>query len=435
MTGYLPDIPRLYTALAEWLACIIFMQPLRKRFGKTRYYMALLAAGLLQGGLQWLAGGLPLSFWVPGMCLNILLMTAFIYCCCDLKLKDAVYWCASAFVMAEFAASLEWQIYSFLIWKGLPHRPATGLVFMVFFYGAVFSIAFLLKRKIVSWDTGTGVSAKEMISAGVVAVIAFVMSNIGFVLEGAFYGRDAGMILFYVRTLVDLSGICILYIQQNQRHEAYLRKELQSIHNMFELQYEQYRAYKENSEYINRKCHDLKHQIEVLRSERDEEKRVEYLREMEDMVRNFKSDVVTGNGVLDTILTRKNAYCIAHQIPFTCIADGKLLKFMEPLDICSIFGNALDNAIESVEKNVNPDKRMIRLKVFSQNSFLMICLENYCEETRDLDHGFPDTTKKDKLNHGYGLKSIRHTVQKYGGTMTLHSDNNWFIMRVLIPVA
>ena len=64
----------------------------------------------------------------------------------------------------------------------------------------------------------------------------------------------------------------------------------------------------------------------------------------------------------------------------------------------------------------------------------MICLENYCEEKLDLLQGFPDTTKEDKKNHGYGLKSIRYTIEKYRGTMTLHTENNWFVMRILIPL-
>ena len=168
--------------------------------------------------------------------------------------------------------------------------------------------------------------------------------------------------------------------------------------------------------------------------EQDGEKRESYLQEMERMVKNFNADIVTGNGVLDTILTRKNAYCVQNNINFTCLVDGKLLSFLETLDICSIFGNALDNAIESVKKNPGPDKRLIRLKAFNQNSFLIISLENYCEEKIDLREGLPETTKEDKGNHGYGLKSIKYTVEKYGGTMTLHAENNWFIMRILIPL-
>lgn len=429
-----PGMPRVYTALAEWIACVIYIYPLKKRFGGLKLFIALALAGVLQIFLQELAGSFPFALWVPGTLMNILFMLLVIYICCAMNLKDAVYWCASALVTSEVVASLEWQVYCFAVWNGMENNMQNAVVFFILIFAMLFTLIFLLKKRIVSWDTGIHVTTKEMLIAVIAATIIYSMSNIGFVLESALSGNATGSSLFHIRTLVDFCGFCILYIQQNQRHEAFLKKELTSIHNIFELQYEQYRTYKENSEFINQKCHDLKHQIDVIRSEQNIEKRESYLQEMEKMIKNFKTDIVTGNGVLDTILTRKNAYCAAHSINFTCIADGKLLDFLETLDICSIFGNALDNAIEYVEKNPDPDKRMIKLKIFSQNSFLMICLENYCEEQLDLLQGFPDTTKEDKKNHGYGLKSIRYTVEKYRGTMTLHTENDWFVMRILIPL-
>ena len=224
-------------------------------------------------------------------------------------------------------------------------------------------------------------------------------------------------------------------MQQNQRNETYLRKELRSINVIFDQQYQQYLMYKENSEYISRKCHDLKHQINVIRQETDREKRESYLEEMETMVKTFQTDIVTGNKILDTILTQKNSECIQKNINFTCMVDGKYLSMLDTLDICSIFGNALDNAIECVEKFEEKDKRIIRLQVFAQNQFLIICLENYCDNHNlQLEEGLPGTTKQDKQNHGYGLKSIRYTAEKYGGSMTVHMENNWFTMRILLPM-
>ncbi len=429
-----PGMPRIYTALAEWIACIIYVYPLKKRFSKRKSFLILAMAGIGQILLQEWAGTFPLTFWIPGTMMNTLFMLFVIYLCCAMNLKDAVYWCANALITSEVAASLEWQIYCFAVWNGMENTGRNAGVFLVLLYLVLFTLIFILIKRIVNWDTGLYVSTKEMLIAVIVTFIIYVMSNIGFVLDSALSGNATGRSLFYIRTLVDICGFCILYIQQNQRYEAHLRKEIQSVQNIFELQYEQYRAYKENSDYIKRKCHDLKHQIDVIRMEQDGEKRESYLQEMERMVKNFNADIVTGNGVLDTILTRKNAYCVQNNINFTCLVDGKLLSFLETLDICSIFGNALDNAIESVKKNPGPDKRLIRLKAFNQNSFLIISLENYCEEKIDLREGLPETTKEDKRNHGYGLKSIKYTVEKYGGTMTLHAEDNWFIMRILIPL-
>lgn len=429
-----PGMPRIYTALAEWIVCIMYIYPLKKRFEKNKLLLLLVLAGAGQIFLQEWVGTFPLVLWVPGVVITTLFMLFIIYLCCAMKWRDAVYWCANALITSEMIASLEWQIYCFSVWNGMENNWINALFFLIVIYAVLCVLIIILKKRIISWDTGICVNTKEMLIAVIVTLIIYIMSNIGFVLDSAMSGNATGRSLFYIRTLVDVCGFCILYIQQNQRYESHLHKEIQCIHNAFQLQYEQYRSYKENSDFIKRKCHDLKHQVDVIRSEQDGEKRESYLKEMEKAIRDFNVDIITGNAVLDTILTQKNAYCVRHNINFTCLVDGKLLASLETLDICSIFGNALDNAIEYVMQNPNQDKRMIRLKVFSQNSFLIINLENYCEEKMDLEQGFPDTTKKDRRNHGYGLKSIHYTVEKYGGSMTLHTENDWFIMRILIPL-
>jgi sensor histidine kinase regulating citrate/malate metabolism len=155
---------------------------------------------------------------------------------------------------------------------------------------------------------------------------------------------------------------------------------------------------------------------------------------MERAISVFESQNKTGNSVLDTVLTGKSLQCGEYNINFTCVADGTLLDFMEALDICSIFGNALDNAIESVKELADSEKRLIRLAVFSQNDFLMLRIENYYEGNLQFEDDLPLTTKKDKQMHGYGLKSIRSAAEKYGGTMSIKTDDNWFTINVLIPM-
>ena len=103
------------------------------------------------------------------------------------------------------------------------------------------------------------------------------------------------------------------------------------------------------------------------------------------------------------------------------------------MDICTIFGNALDNAIEYEEKIKDKKKRLIRVAVYSQNRFIMIRVENYCEVRLAEEDSLPETTKKNKEYHGYGLKSIRTTAEKYGGSMTVRTKDDWFYLRVLIP--
>ena len=133
-------------------------------------------------------------------------------------------------------------------------------------------------------------------------------------------------------------------------------------------------------------------------------------------------------------MTSKSLYCDNHGITLTSVVDGKLLDFMETMDICSIFGNALDNAIESVIKLEDKEKRLIHVTVSQQKSFLMIRVENYFEGGLEYAKGQLESTKKEKAFHGYGIKSIRYTVNKYDGAVDIDTKDNWFNLKILIPL-
>ena len=203
---------------------------------------------------------------------------------------------------------------------------------------------------------------------------------------------------------------------------------------MLQNQYAQYKQSKESIELINYKYHDLKHQIAVLRSETDPGKREEFLDKMEADIKKYENQNKTGNKVLDTVLTTKSLYCAKHNITFTCVADGTLLDFMDVMDICSIFGNALDNAIECELKIPDKEKRLIHVSVSKQKNFLLLRFENYYDTELNYQGGAFITTKRDKEFHGYGLKSIRYTVNKYDGAVSIDTKENWFDLKILIPV-
>jgi hypothetical protein len=99
------DIPKLYTALAEWLACVLFVRLLPQRYNAAKTAGILAAALPLFGLVQWLIGIVPLSLWIPGMIVALVLMYATIWLCCRLNFCDTGFWWALAFTLAEFVAS------------------------------------------------------------------------------------------------------------------------------------------------------------------------------------------------------------------------------------------------------------------------------------------------------------------------------------------
>lgn len=431
--GAIQDIPKLYTALAEWLACLVFVLLLRRRRNRPATCGVMALSLVVLGVLQYWIGIVPVALWIPGMVIAMLVMYGTLFLCCKEPAADIGFYWAVAFMFAEFAASLEWQFYSFYAQK-IGDSVLGQAVFLTVFYGATFWGVYLLERIRLRGIRSVHVTLKETVSAGVIAVGAFLISNISYVDPNTPLSGQSGAEIFYIRTLVDLAGGIMLIAQQDWWRDMQIRMELDSINGLLQRQYQQYRQSRENIEAINRKYHDLKHQIGVIRLESSAEKREEYLNRLEFGMEGIGPMQKTGNDVLDTILFSKQLYCAKHQITVTSVADGAQLGFMDVMDICSIFGNALDNAIESVLKLQDKEKRLIRMAVYAQNNFLMIRVENYFESTLQMEDGEYKSTKKDKDYHGYGIKSIRYTAEHYGGSVSIEAKDNWFHLRVLLPI-
>ena len=212
--------------------------------------------------------------------------------------------------------------------------------------------------------------------------------------------------------------------------ESRQSKELMILEQLLHAEDRQRKTTKETIDIINMKCHDLKHQISLLRQGGNDE----FVKEIENAVQIYDSSLKTGNETLDIILMEKLLHCEKHEIELTCIADGEKLNFMSSSDIYSLFGNALDNAIDSVSKEEDPEKRVISFQISARDHLLKMRVENYLEKELVLKDGLPVTTKDDKKYHGFSMMSIRHIVRKYGGEMSVSTDHHAFVLTILIPI-
>ncbi len=435
MNIFLPDIPRLYTGLAESFACLLYVIWYSKgRKNKNGLTIAVIM-GVGQMILQYIAGSLPIDFWLFGMLVNLIWMFLTIYVSTPLSINFSIYTSLKAFVLAEFIASFVWQIYTFFMWERFQISTWTLTIFVTIFYIILLSIVFYLETKYTLVEMIGNIDKNENITIGFITSIIFITSNIGFILESTDYNLGNSFAIYSMRTLANFNGICVIFLLQTQKHDRFLKDEIEKINNVFGgRQYQKYIDYKENHEIIKQKLHDLKHQVYIIKSEENLAKKNEKIDNVLEEIKSMNAEIQTGNVVLDTILTSKNIYCIEQKIVFTCFVDGKILEFMDVLDICNLFGNALDNAIEFVEKQESIEKRLINLRVCEKNKFIIIRFDNYCEQAPTFINGLPMTTKKDTANHGYGLKSIKYTTEKYNGNMTISYEENWFTVKILFPV-
>ena len=225
-----------------------------------------------------------------------------------------------------------------------------------------------------------------------------------------------------------LCTLCVLIIMFGQLLRKNLENELEVVKQLRRQEKRQYNISKETIDMINIKCHDMKHQIHQIRHSGSITN--EALKEVEKSIDIYDSIVKTGCDALDVILAEKSLFCQKNNISINCIVDGEKLSFMSETDIYSLFGNLLDNAIRSVMK-LEEEKRVISLAVKARGQLLSVNSHNLYEGELHFENGMPQTTSGNKTIHGFGIKSMMMTVQKYGGNISFQANNGIFNVNIL----
>lgn len=115
---------------------------------------------------------------------------------------------------------------------------------------------------------------------------------------------------------------------------------------------------------------------------------------------------------------------------FTSVIHFEAGHFLDPLDISTLFGNALDNAIEACMQL--PDaQRLVTVKTSRVRDMLLVLVENTMSSSLVWNGR---TTKEDPFLHGFGLANIQRTVEKYGGHCLTHGKDGIFTLKILLPI-
>lgn len=262
----------------------------------------------------------------------------------------------------------------------------------------------------------------------IVALLASV--NIFFVLfaNNIFFNQGWFTKALHILRLVICAALIALPFVINRMLQD--KEEKQKLEYMLAINNGQMRNADENIESINRKCHNLKHQIMMLKEAGQGTEFQQVLSSLERDILIYDSNINTGNKSIDIIIKEKSLLCDSNNIDFTYIIDGAKLSFMHKADLYSLFGNALDNAIEAA-KQTEPDKRVIILRVSGKDGICKILIENSCINAPEIIDGLPQTTKADKANHGFGVKSIKMIVEKYNGEIDFAIENDRFSLMIL----
>ena len=367
---------------------------------------------------------------VTELIVYLLLLTLFFLVCNRIKFQNALYCSVCAYLTQDLAYTL----FAFIL-PAASHRGSRSLnpetiwieiLILLLCNAAVYR---LLIRPVIS-------RLEQLVEIRYPLMYMIFVLLIGRVLGtlSSIHLTTSGTVFFRISLLYDMllafSSLAaqILIFKQGQ-----YRQRLMLERNLRLLEYRNFDAYRNSVQTLRKRTHDMKHIIAALQQDQKSGKQKKLLGELQNTIHRYDASANTGNASLDTLLTHTCEQCQQNEILWTCMADGKSLEFMDPFDLYIMLGNALDNAIECLSQVPDKEKRFLSINIRRKNSLILFSIRNYCQQMPKIIHGLPVTTKEEKLEHGYGMKSIQEITQKYNGQLQVRFENNTFILNILLP--
>ncbi len=242
------------------------------------------------------------------------------------------------------------------------------------------------------------------------------------------------IVLAFTVLLMIASSIMLLIVIGKIVQDDKLKLEYELINERINLSHKNYENMIQAQEKLRYVYHDLKNHMICMKSYDTKEEIISYINNLEFQINDFENLRNTGNKTLDIILNDKIHLCKKYNIEFEDSINISKLNFIKENDICAIFANALDNAIEACISINDEIEKRIEVKATYINGFAVIKFIN----TKINDIKFTGdrikTSKEDNKIHGIGLASIKYIVNKYDGEVIVNYSENEFILKIMIPI-
>ncbi len=182
--------------------------------------------------------------------------------------------------------------------------------------------------------------------------------------------------------------------------------------------------------------HDIKNQLLTILQYADEEK----IDDIKDYVNfltnnhlpNILNYINTNNSAFDTVVNSKIAVCNQEKIFMEVkVKQGTDINIPQ-IEIVSLFGNLLDNAIDAAKET---DEKRIMLEIQKNENYLIILVSNSIRDSVLKNNKNLETSKRNKELHGLGLKSVKNIVNKYNGMIKFYEEENQFCCHIMMDTS
>lgn len=229
--------------------------------------------------------------------------------------------------------------------------------------------------------------------------------------------------------LVMLSLGGYIFVQREKERGRLLRLRM----NMMECDYQELLKVYEEKEIL---LHDIKRHMQTIRgmAEKGQNQKILcYLNEMNGVLQKGRNRNLVNHDLVNLILNQKFREAEDAGIALQYEMTDMNCLLLNPTEICALFSNMLDNAIEANLKSTEDMKRWISLTCIRKGQLLVVFIANPMTEKKiRYAGGIPETTKQNKREHGLGIRSIRQVVNMYDGHMLIETGDGVFSLIVCL---
>ena len=238
--------------------------------------------------------------------------------------------------------------------------------------------------------------------------------------------------LLLVVCVIAVTCVCVIFTnyKASEQRNAYLR-------TTNELMVENYKKLNDTQQTIRRQVHDFNHHLRALQTianNHDIQKVSEYLDSLLAVPKTSLTLCRCGNDVIDAVINCKAMDAKNYRVDFHYSVEYDPTFVIDPVDLCAILSNQIDNALEACQKLPEDHERRVDVKIWPQNGE-MLFLQVFNSVGSNPFEGNENlvTTKVDPYHlHGYGLRNIQDTAAKYDGELKSIFQNGKFVSTVYL---
>ncbi len=289
---------------------------------------------------------------------------------------------------------------------------------------------FIIRRLWKDEDIGDKLTYNEILiqiniilfSVANLSVIILAISRVTTVTECILLFTNMGCIL--------ATDLYFLYFFKFAHENNHLKFKLELIEQQAMIQYEYYVAQKDKYHESVKIIHDVNKHLKILEDiyrVKEDNLAIAYTKEISQILLPLVVKDYTDHPIMNILLNDKKKCAELYGIRFNLEIGAINLNFMESMEVTTLFGNLLDNAIEAC--NEITDNKYINMRLDSYNDFIVINIINSSKPIKEWLSGKP-VSKKGK-NHGIGLKNVENIIKKYDGNILLEEKNGEFSCKII----